>query len=108
MIQLALNDIEPKEIFPGHWSRLVHGERITLSYVDIKEGLEVPVHSHPNEQILTMIDGSYELTMDGKPHVLPPGSILVIPADTPHSGRALSDCRILDVFSPPREDYRKL
>ena len=49
-------------------------------------------------------------------HLTPAGSMLesgaqalgcaVIPGGTPHSGRALTACRALDVFSPVREDYR--
>ena len=34
------------------------------------------------------------------------GQVFVIPPDVPHSGRALTRCRVLDVFAPVREDYR--
>ena len=33
-------------------------------------------------------------------------SVLVIPGDVPHSGRSHTHCKILDVFSPVREEYR--
>lgn len=29
-----------------------------------------------------------------------------MPGHVPHSGRAITDCRITDVFHPAREDYR--
>ena len=35
-----------------------------------------------------------------------PGEVAMIPPDAPRGGRALTDCRLLDVFSPVREDYR--
>jgi hypothetical protein len=38
---------------------------------------------------------------------LMPGSVGIIPPNAVHSGRALTDCKILDVFSPVREDYIK-
>jgi unsaturated pyranuronate lyase len=53
-----------------------------------------------------MLEGTYELLVDGQSHVLSAGDVLVIPGDTVHSGGAHTDCRILDVFSPVREEYR--
>jgi quercetin dioxygenase-like cupin family protein len=38
--------------------------------------------------------------------LLTPGQAFVIPPDVPHSGRAHSACRVLDVFAPVRDDYR--
>jgi quercetin dioxygenase-like cupin family protein len=44
--------------------------------------------------------------VSGKPRRLTEGSVLVIPPNVPHAARALRSCRVLDVFSPVREDYR--
>ena len=53
-----------------------------------------------------MLEGTYELTVDGERHVLSQGEVLAIPGGAVHSGRAHTACRILDVFSPVREEYR--
>jgi quercetin dioxygenase-like cupin family protein len=45
--------------------------------------------------------------VNGVTQILGPGSVGIIPPNAVHSGRALTDCRILDVFSPVREDYIK-
>ena len=34
------------------------------------------------------------------------GKALIIPSSVEHSGRALTDCRVIEVFHPVREDYR--
>jgi quercetin dioxygenase-like cupin family protein len=46
------------------------------------------------------------LVVDGEAHVLSAGDVLVIPGGALHRGGARTRCRILDVFSPVREEYR--
>jgi len=46
------------------------------------------------------------MTVAGETRLLEPGMVAVIPPEARHSGRALADCYILDVFYPVREDYR--
>ncbi len=53
-----------------------------------------------------MIEGEFELTIDGQPEILTSGDYRVIPPDAVHSGRSITACRIIDVFSPVRDDYR--
>ena len=84
----------------------VHSERATLVYWDIDPDAILPEHSHPHEQIVNVLEGTFELVMEGASHILGPGDVLVIPGDVPHSGRAHTGCKIIDVFSPVREDYR--
>ena len=48
----------------------------------------------------------FELTVGAKTRVLEAGDVWVIPGDVAHSGKALTACRVLDVFHPVREDYR--
>ena len=98
--------LEPRELITGHRGRFVHSEHTTHVYWDIAAGAELPEHSHPHEQIVNMLEGTYELVVDGTSHVLNAGDVLVIPGDAVHSGKSHTDCRILDVFSPVREEYR--
>ena len=68
----------------------------------------MPEHSHFNEQVSTMLKGEFELTLNGEPILFGPGEVIVIPSNAKHSGLAVTDCKILDVFYPVREDYRAL
>jgi quercetin dioxygenase-like cupin family protein len=52
-----------------------------------------------------MLDGQFELRVDGRPMQLSPGDIVIIPSNVPHSGRAIRNCKILDAFHPVREDF---
>ena len=78
---------------------------MTVAYWNIKAGAQLPVHSHVHEQIVNMLAGEFELTVDGDPLRLVAGDVVVLKSDVKHAGRAITDCRILDVFQPVREDY---
>jgi len=101
-----LNKIDGKEILPGFRLKVVHSEHMTLTYWDIKAGSSLPEHSHPNEQVTNMIEGELELIVDGESNIIKPNSVVVIPSNATHSGKAITDCRVIDVFYPIREDYR--
>ena len=101
-----LNNIKGKEIVPGLFGRFVHGEKITLSFVDIEPGAQLPEHSHPHEQITYLIAGELDMVIGGEKISLTPGMVHVIPGNTPHSAYARTACKVLDAFSPVREDYR--
>lgn len=101
-----LKEIKPREVFPGFQGRFIHTTNMTFAYWEIAKGSPVPTHSHVHEQVVNMLDGKFELTVSGQTYVLSSGSVFVIPSNAVHTGMALTDCRILDVFCPVREDYR--
>jgi len=101
-----LASIPEKEIVPGYRARFVHGDNLSLAYWDVDPGAELPEHNHPHEQVANVLEGKFELTVDGETRVLEPGQVAVIPSDIPHSGKAITACRLLDVFHPTRDDYK--
>lgn len=102
----SLGDLKPREVWPGFRGRFVHSDTMTLAYWDIDAGGIVNPHSHPHEQVVNVLEGELEMTADGKTQVLKAGDLLVIPGNVVHEGRALTKAKVLDVFSPVREDYR--
>lgn len=101
-----LDRLERSEEIPGYLGAFVHGENMTMTNWSVEAGAEFPEHSHPHEQISIVTEGEFELTLDGETDVLRSGQIAVIPPNTPHSGAARTECEIIDVFSPVREDYQ--
>ncbi|MEM6705102.1 MAG: cupin domain-containing protein [Acidobacteriota bacterium] len=106
-MHVSVPQLDPVEVMPGFAGRFVHAERTTLAFWDLPAGRELPVHSHPHEQILVQQSGRFEITVDGETWIAEAGDCVVIPPNVEHSGRSLTDCRILDVFAPVREDYRE-
>ena len=103
---LTLDEIEVREIVSGYRAKFVHSDNMTLAYWDVDQGAALPEHSHPHEQITNILEGRFELTVDGETRVLEPGMVAVIPGEVPHGGKALTPCRLLDAFHPLRDDYR--
>lgn len=101
-----LQDLPEREIVPGYRAVFIHGDHMTLAYWRVDAGAALPEHAHPHEQITNVIEGRFELTVEGETRVLEAGSTAVVPVDAAHAGRALTDCRIIDAFHPVREDYR--
>ena len=101
-----LNTLPAREFFPGFRGKMVHGAQMTLAFWEVEAGAEVPEHHHPHEQAMQVLEGTFEFTLDGVTQVYHPGDLVLIPSGVPHSGKALTPCRLMDVFTPVREAYR--
>ena len=108
MPSFQLADLTPKNIVPGYAARFIHTETMTFSFLDVIAGSTIPDHAHIHEQVSQVVEGVFELTVNGESIRMEPGKIVVIPSNVRHSGIAITNCTILDVFSPVREDYKNL
>jgi len=106
---IDINDYAPIEPVPGCRMRTPHGQNLMLSYLEMDEGAEVPLHDHPHEQGGILLKGKLQLTIGDETRVVEPGSLFLIPPHVPHRAVALEGpVTVLDVFSPVREDYAEL
>lgn len=101
-----LKDLQPKELAPGLNGYYAHGSNMTLGLVEIKAGSILPMHQHPHEQITYILEGQLDMTIDGKECQLTAGMYYVIPSNVIHGAVAVTDCKVIDVFNPVREDYK--
>lgn len=105
-MSLNLSNIQSKEIIPGYHGKLVHSEHMSVVFWDVEQNAEVPEHNHMNEQIMHVIEGDFEFTLDGETNIYGPGDIVIIAPYAKHKGKALTTCKLMDVFSPTREEYK--
>jgi quercetin dioxygenase-like cupin family protein len=105
---IDINKIAEKEPFPGFRGRFFHSAGMTIAHWNIKSGSAAPIHTHIHEQTVDVISGQLELTIDGETRILGPGQGAVIPSMIPHGAKAVTDCFVIDTFSPVREDYKNL
>jgi quercetin dioxygenase-like cupin family protein len=95
------------EMLPGiHRRTMAVTDEEMLCEFFIERGTVVPEHNHMNDQVGYVVSGRIEFTAAGQSRVLMPGDSYAIPGGVLHSVTALVDSLIIDVFSPPRNDYR--
>ena len=105
-MKIKLAEIVPKEIMPGYHGKLIHTQNMSLAFWEVEAGAKVPEHAHMNEQVMQVLEGKFEFTLDGITKTYEPGDLVIIPPHVPHSGLALTPCKLMDVFSPTREEYK--
>jgi quercetin dioxygenase-like cupin family protein len=92
---------------PGVRRRIVvDGEKMMLVEVHFEPGAVGNLHKHPHEQATRVISGRVRFTLDGQERVVATGEHLLIPSNTMHGAEALEESLLLDIFSPPRQDFR--
>jgi quercetin dioxygenase-like cupin family protein len=101
--------LRPYQLREGVFARAIKGERMSLAVVDLEPGSTVPEHSHENEQLGFILQGSMTFTIGGDKSELSAGDTYVIPSNVSHDAVAGPDgCTAVDVFAPLRADWEKL
>ena len=103
---MNIKTLKSKELMPGYHGKMVHGQLLTWAFWTVEQGAEVPEHQHPHEQIMHVIKGEFEFSLNNQTKIYTAGDIVLIPSNSPHSGKAITPCELMDVFSPVREEYR--
>jgi quercetin dioxygenase-like cupin family protein len=104
-----LGAIAPQQIWERVAARSLHGERITLSVVELDPDAVVAEHSHENEQLGMVLRGTIDFRVGDERRELGPGGTWRIAANTPHEATAGPEgAVVIDVFAPLRDDFRAL
>ena len=104
-----LTELAAQRIWDRIAARSLHGERITLSVVELEPGAVVAEHQHENEQLGIVLRGLMSFRVGDERRELGPGGTWVIPSNTPHEATAGPDgAVVIDVFAPTRDDWNEL
>jgi quercetin dioxygenase-like cupin family protein len=103
----GIGEVSPQEIWEGVTGRALHGERLTLALVELEADAVVPEHSHDNEQVGILVEGSFEMRVGDESRTLARGDTWCIPPDVPHEVRVGPEgAVVVEVWVPGREDWR--
>jgi quercetin dioxygenase-like cupin family protein len=104
---IRVDAIKAFELAPGVVGRPLFGEGAMLNVIEFAPGAEVPLHSHPHEQLGICLRGLQILIVDGVEHPIGPMEAYVLPGGVEHEALCGPEgATVVDVFQPVREDYR--
>ena len=95
-----------KRKFKGvNFELLSIGRKSMITKMNYTQGNKVPFHSHPNEQAGYVVSGKILIQFANEDQILSTGDSYVIPENEEHSVEVIESGEVIDVFTPPREDY---
>jgi quercetin dioxygenase-like cupin family protein len=94
-----------EQLSAGIGRQMLNGDGMTLARITLAAGVVVPEHQHENEQIATVVSGRLRFAVGGDEEDVVAGESVLIERNVPHRVEALEESVVLDVFSPPREDW---
>jgi quercetin dioxygenase-like cupin family protein len=101
-------EIEGVELIKGVKARPIHLDEDLMVVIMVVEE-DVPNHSHENTQYGVILQGEGFFTIGGRETKVREGVFYHIPSNVEHSLKVTKTPLIaMDIFKPPREDYKKL
>ena len=86
-------------------SHMVAGQNTLISFIENPPGCVFPVHSHPSEQILIMLEGEEDHICGEERFLMKKGDLCIHPPNVPHGGQTKTGFKGIDIFCPPRQDW---
>ncbi len=95
------------EYVRGVSRQAVSGEKVMMTRIVYRDGVVIPEHHHPAEQIMLVERGRLWAKVGDEESEVGPGSLLVIPSDWIHAFRQLGDEDVVfyECFAPIRLEY---
>lgn len=105
----TVDAIRSQQIWEGVAGWGVHGEQVTLAVIELGPSAIVPEHSHANEQVGILVEGSLLFRIGSETRTVEPGGTWCVPARVPHAVTAGPEGAVaVEAFSPPRDDWQSL
>src|SRR5262245_37923953 len=99
---VELEKLSLKELMKSGFAGFVQTENLTMMYTDMKAGVEIPLHHHPEEAIDIILEGELEMQIGPGTQSLKRGMIAIVPGNIAHSALAKTDCKVVTILYPQR------
>ena len=86
-------------------SHMVAGQNALISFIENPPGCVFPLHSHPAEQILIMLEGEEDHICGEERFLMKAGDLCIHPPNVMHGGETRTGFKGIDIFAPPREEW---
>src|SRR5438270_5211333 len=85
------------ERLPGWRGRYFDSPNMTFAHYEFDAGASIHEHFHPQEEVYEVIEGRLELTISGATQQIGPGHVGIVPSNTPHSVKAITNGKVIVV-----------
>jgi quercetin dioxygenase-like cupin family protein len=101
--------IELETIEAGKVSRKIRARGGSLMMVEVffTVGAVGAEHRHVHEQVCYCLAGEFVFTLEGQSFTLKAGDSMFVPSSALHGAVCVAEGRLLDIFTPQREDFIK-
>jgi len=106
MKAIDVNEILTREIVQGFTGKYYHAQSLSIGWLAAKAGHTVPMHAHIHEQVSYVQEGEMLFIIEGEEFILTTGMAITVAPNLKHGATAITDCKLIDVFNPVREDYK--
>ncbi len=102
-----LGEAKRVEVFPGVFRvTMAYNDASMLCHFTLKAGASIPLHQHEAVQNGFVIEGKIRFLREGgKSFVVEEGDGYIFESNEKHGGEVLEDSKIIECFTPMREDY---
>ena len=108
MNKINWDKVPVEQVNPKMKRKFIHGEKVMIAKMEFEDGFTVPWHSHENEQITEVQQGTLRFWFDHDEvnYVdLFPGDFVIIKGNRPHKALMIGKVTETDTFAPPRQDW---
>lgn len=99
-------DLSRKQLDPKSVRTIkARGGVLMASEMSFKAGGIGAIHDHPHEQIVYVLEGEMDFTLGEDTKRVRAGDSVYVPSGLRHGAVAITDARLLDIFTPQREDF---
>ena len=108
MQKINWDNVPFEQVNPKMKRKYIYGEKVMIAKMEFEDGFMVPWHSHHNEQVSEVYEGTIRFFFDDDENNfvdLSAGDIIVIPGNRRHKALMIGKVVETDIFSPPRQDW---
>jgi quercetin dioxygenase-like cupin family protein len=102
---LSLATLPDEIVTPLITRKIASGEKQMIVFWKMKVGAHAAAHRHPHEQVFWVLSGRMDFRLGDEKRSCGPGDLGIIPGGVEHEAWFPEDTEVIDVFSPPREDF---
>ena len=91
----SINRIEGGPDYSTAVGACIEGDRMMVALMRMPAGTGAEPHSHPNEQWIYIVEGTFAGNVGGRDVTAKAGSVVYIPANVVHSGKATPEADVV-------------